>query len=114
MNETLNNSPELFKYFNNGISILCDSINKTAFGGTNTDLGIFGCTNIQIVNGAQTVGTIGEFYKNPQQNSPNAEVFVKIISLEGAPSDFSKGKLLQIILKIKLRKKISCLCVQYN
>lgn len=28
MNETLNNSPELFKYFNNGISILCDSINK--------------------------------------------------------------------------------------
>ena len=105
MNETLNNSPELFKYFNNGISILCDSINKTAFGGTNTDLGIFGCTNIQIVNGAQTVGTIGEFYKNPQQNSPNAEVFVKIISLEGAPSDFSKRQTIANNTQNKVEKK---------
>ena len=73
---------DLFKYFNNGISILCKSYKKTAFGGANTDLGIFDCENIQIVNGAQTVGTIGEFYKCPIEGSPNAEVFVKIISLE--------------------------------
>ena len=89
MIETLKTSPELFKYFNNGISMLCSSIQKTIYGGTNTDVGLFECKDIQIVNGAQTVGTIGEFYKTPIEGAPNAEVFVKIISLEGAPEDFS-------------------------
>lgn len=105
MHETLCNSPELFKYFNNGISILCDSFRKTAFGGSNTDLGIFDCINIQIVNGAQTVGTIGEFYKSPQENVPNAEVFVKIISLEGAPEDFSKRQTIANNTQNKVEKK---------
>lgn len=105
MNETLNNCPELFKYFNNGISILCSSIKKTPFGGANTDLGIFECSDIQIVNGAQTVGTIGEFYKNPNQDTQNAEVFVKIISLEGAPSDFSTRQTIANNTQNKVEKK---------
>ena len=105
MNETLNNSPELFKYFNNGISILCSSIKKTAFGGANTELGIFECSDIQIVNGAQTVGTIGDFYKDPSQESQNAEVFVKVISLEGAPSDFSTRQTIANNTQNKVEKK---------
>ncbi len=105
MNETLKNSPELFKYFNNGISILCSSIKKTAFGGANTELGIFECSDIQIVNGAQTVGTIGEFYKSPNQETQNAEVFVKVISLEGAPSDFSTRQTIANNTQNKVEKK---------
>ena len=105
MIETLNGSPDLFKYFNNGISILCKSYIKTAFGGANTDLGIFDCKNIQIVNGAQTVGTIGEFYKSPIEGSPNAEVFVKIISLEGAPEDFSTRQTIANNTQNKVEKK---------
>lgn len=105
MNNTLNKNPELFKYFNNGISILCSSINKTAFGGTNTDLGIFDCSDIQVVNGAQTVGTIGEFYKTPNQEKQNAEVFVKVISLEGAPSDFSTRQTIANNTQNKVEKK---------
>ena len=105
MNETLRNCPELFKYFNNGISVLCNSIKKTAFGGANTELGIFECSDIQIVNGAQTVGTIGEFYKNPNQESQNAEVFVKVISLEGAPSDFSTRQTIADNTQNKVEKK---------
>ena len=105
MNSTLCTSPELFKYFNNGISILCDSYKKTAFGGSNTDLGIFDCVNIQIVNGAQTVGTIGEFYKSSQGNALNAEVFVKIISLEGAPEDFSEKQTIANNTQNKVEKK---------
>lgn len=84
---------------------MCDSFRKTAFGGSNTDLGIFDCINIQIVNGAQTVGTIGEFYKSPQENVPNAEVFVKIISLEGAPEDFSKRQTIANNTQNKVEKK---------
>lgn len=105
MKETLSNNPELFKYFNNGISILCSSIKKTAFGGANTELGIFECSDIQIVNGAQTVGTIGEFYKTPNQEIQNAEVFVKIISLEGAPSDFSTRQTIANNTQNKVEKK---------
>ena len=105
MNETLRNCPELFKYFNNGISVLCNSIKKTAFGGANTELGIFECSDIQIVNGAQTVGTIGEFYKKPNQESQNAEVFVKVISLEGAPSDFSTRQTIANNTQNKVEKK---------
>lgn len=105
MLETLNDSPDLFKYFNNGISILCKSFKKTAFGGSNTDLGIFDCENIQIVNGAQTVGTIGTFYKRPIEGSPNAEVFVKIISLEGAPEDFSTKQTIANNTQNKVEKK---------
>ena len=105
MNETLRNCPELFKYFNNGISVLCNSLKKTAFGGANTELGIFECSDIQIVNGAQTVGTIGEFYKNPNQESQNAEVFVKVISLEGAPSAFSTRQTIANNTQNKVEKK---------
>ena len=105
MLDTLNGSPDLFKYFNNGISILCKSYIKTAFGGANTDLGIFDCKNIQIVNGAQTVGTIGEFYKSSIEGSPNAEVFVKIISLEGAPEDFSTRQTIANNTQNKVEKK---------
>ena len=91
MIETLTNTPELFKYFNNGVSILCNTYKKTLYGGTNTELGIFECEGIEIVNGAQTVGTIGEYYrKTPLDGHSIAEVLVKIISLEGAPEDFSK------------------------
>lgn len=105
MNKTLSNNPELFKYFNNGISILCSSIRKTAFGGANTDLGIFECSDIQVVNGAQTVGTIGEFYKTPNQETQNAEVFVKVISLEGAPSNFSMKQTIANNTQNKVEKK---------
>lgn len=105
MNETLKTSPELFKYFNNGISILCNSIKKSLYGGANTELGVFECSDIQIVNGAQTVGTIGEFYKIPKENVPNAEVFVKIISLEGAPSDFSMRQTIANNTQNKVEKK---------
>src|SRR5574344_706995 len=102
---TLSEEPELFKYFNNGISILCKSLKKTAFGGSNTDLGIFDCVDIQIVNGAQTVGTIGEFYKTPKESSYNAEVFVKIISLEDAPEDFSTKQTIANNTQNKVEKK---------
>lgn len=105
MNETLRNSPELFKYFNNGVSILCSSITKTAYGGSNTDLGLFECKDIQIVNGAQTVGTIGSFYSTPAPDVPNAEVFVKIISLDGAPEDFSIKQTIANNTQNKVEKK---------
>lgn len=116
MKETLENTPELFKYFNNGVSILCQSYKKTAYGGNNTDLGIFECNGIQIVNGAQTVGTIGEFYKDSSEENHVAEVLVKIISLEGTPAEFSEKQTIANNTQNKIDKKdfISLSPIQQN
>lgn len=105
MIDTLKNAPQCFKYFNNGVSILCDSFSKSAYGGSKTDLGIFDCSGIQIVNGAQTVGTLGEFYKVLDPNAESAEVFVKIISLEGAPEVFPEQLTIANNTQNKVEKK---------
>jgi hypothetical protein len=59
--KTLQTRPELFWYFNNGITIIADSVTKSLVGGGTRDLGSFKLTNIAIVNGAQTVSTIGKY-----------------------------------------------------
>jgi len=57
---TLEQHPEVFWYFNNGITIVARSIARTMAGGTGTEYSTFHCEDISIVNGAQTVSTIGK------------------------------------------------------
>ena len=52
--KTLTASPEKFWYFNNGITILCDSLRKKPLGGNNNETGTFECQGASVVNGAQT------------------------------------------------------------
>lgn len=56
---TLNDEPEHFWYFNNGITILCNRIAKQLVGGSARESGVFECQGVNVVNGAQTVGMIG-------------------------------------------------------
>jgi hypothetical protein len=60
--KTIENEPRLFWYFNNGITVLCNDIQRL---GAKTDkrLGQFTAKGISIVNGAQTMGSIGAFYE---------------------------------------------------
>lgn len=87
---TLQNESENFFYFNNGITILCESVEKTRAGGNSRDSGVFQCTGVSIVNGAQTVGTIGKTFQKQHESVEGASVFVKIISLQGCPADFDR------------------------
>lgn len=57
--ETLKTQAGYFWYYNNGIMIIAEDINRQAIGGSDKSVGIFDCKNVTIVNGAQTVGTIG-------------------------------------------------------
>jgi AIPR protein len=59
LEKTLTDEPEHLWYFNNGITMVCESIEKALAGGGSRELGLFHCKGIGIVNGAQTVGTIG-------------------------------------------------------
>ena len=83
-------TPERFWYFNNGITILCDKIQKTMLNGDGRDYGVFVCEGASIVNGAQTVGVVWDLEKKDPlllQTAP-AHIYVRLISLEHCPEDF--------------------------
>ena len=90
---TLINRQESFWYFNNGITIICDHIEKSKLGGNNRDFGQFNLKNVAIVNGAQTVSTIGKFVKeneNPELILNEVKVHLRIISLKDTPEKFGE------------------------
>ncbi len=82
---TLATRPEDFWYFNNGITILCDSVSKQAVGGNSRSLGTFDCVRGSIVNGAQTAGNIARAYLSSPNSVESARVLVRLLSLEGTP-----------------------------
>ncbi|PTQ78258.1 AIPR protein [Nitrosomonas oligotropha] len=86
MRLTLQESPENFWYFNNGITIIANKITKTMAGGGGTDFGTFHCENISVVNGAQTVSTIGRYHTKAPEKVSQALIPLRIISLEKADS----------------------------
>lgn len=89
--ETVEESPERFWYFNNGVTALCESIDKAPAGGTERRQGTFGLKGVSIVNGAQTVGTLARALRAGKQQELDAvRVMVRFISLESAPEDFGK------------------------
>jgi hypothetical protein len=84
MRLTLQDVPENFWYYNNGITIIANKIIKTMAGGGGTDFGTFHCENISVVNGAQTVSTIGRYYSKSPDKVSRALVPLRVISLEKA------------------------------
>ena len=87
ISNTLAHNRESFWYFNNGITIICDSITKGLAGAPGRQVGIFSCEGVSIVNGAQTVGTIGNV---GSASESEAWVQVRIISLEKCPPEFGR------------------------
>lgn len=94
---TINNAPDSFWYLNNGITIICKSAKRAAVNADNTDFGIFHCEGVSVVNGAQTVGVIGEALglQDPenvdvQNRFRDSWVHVRIIPLDGCPPEFDR------------------------
>lgn len=85
---TIQKKPENFWYFNNGVTIIADQIDKSLIGGTNRDLGSFKLTNASVVNGAQTISTIGDAASRHSEQITKIFVLVRCISLDQAPSEF--------------------------
>jgi len=85
---TIQNSPDRFWYFNNGITIISDMIEKSMIGGTNRELGSFKLKNASIVNGAQTISNIGENAEKYSDQTKKIFVLIRCISLQNTPSEF--------------------------
>lgn len=88
--KTLENSPEFFWFYNNGITLVSDLIEKNMVGGASTEMGQFSCTNISIVNGAQTVSSIGKFGEDDPEKLKDVYVPVRIIELKDAEETFGQ------------------------
>jgi hypothetical protein len=91
MEKTVLKDPERFWYFNNGITLLCNKVQKTLLNADARDYGVFDCEGVSIVNGAQTVGVVWEIHrKNPTHLATlDSRVNVRIISLENCPEGFA-------------------------
>lgn len=86
---TLKEDSNLFWYYNNGITITCETAIKSAVGGSTKDFGTFKLTDVAIVNGAQTVSTIGKYFAEEEQSHPtDVKVHVRIIALKDTNKDF--------------------------
>lgn len=85
---TIEEQPENFWYYNNGVTIVAESIKKSMVGGNSRDIGSFKANNISIVNGAQTVSVIGKYAQEGGANLAKLRLPIRLISLEGAPEDF--------------------------
>lgn len=90
--KTIAESPELFWYYNNGITIIADSIKKSIEGGGNTDLGKFTCENISVINGAQTVSSLGRYSLENEKNVASVYVQCRVIEA-GSISNELSGKI---------------------
>jgi hypothetical protein len=92
MAATLETEPEHFWYFNNGITIICDSIKPRAKGGgTSRAPKSLSCTGVNIVNGAQTVGAIAIANSKKPESLQDAWVSVRLVSLEDCPAGFAEA-----------------------
>lgn len=59
LRRTLETETTNFWYFNNGITLICDSVSRNLAGSPGNTFGVFTCEGAGVVNGAQTLGTIG-------------------------------------------------------
>lgn len=88
LEDTLKNSPENFWYFNNGITVLCDSaeyraVRKGAYSPITLTM-----AGASIINGAQTVASIHSAMQNAPTEVNEAFVSVKVITTRSTPDNF--------------------------
>ncbi|HAF15566.1 MAG TPA: hypothetical protein DCK99_18100 [Blastocatellia bacterium] len=87
INTTIETCPDDFWYFNNGITITAKSVEKTPAGGGNRDLGTFRASGAFVVNGAQTVSTVGR-YQGRRESLGQVRIPLRVISLAEADENY--------------------------
>lgn len=81
MKKVLLREPEKFYYYNNGIKLLCQSIQRKAKDSTTNTTGLFALKGVSLVNGAQTTGTVGAVFTDSPEQVSKAKIMVQIIDL---------------------------------
>jgi len=92
MAETVKTTPERFGYYNNGIVILANSIATSPGGLLNRDVLRVGLNGSSIVNGAQTVSTLGSLLGTEwEQNLSQVFVLTRCIEVPVEDPSLARG-----------------------
>lgn len=89
--DSIINTPELFCYLNNGITLIANEIKRKPLGGSSRDSGVFECNGLAVVNGAQTVGACHRAYKKNRDKTDVTYVIAKFIETKQHDSDLSQA-----------------------
>lgn len=84
--QTASTAPENFWYFNNGITLVADEASKAPAGEASRSAGAFLFRGASIVNGAQTVSSLGRVEQD--ESLGKVRVPIRIILLKTAPVGF--------------------------
>lgn len=90
INAVLENEPENFVYYNNGIKLLCEKITRKAMTSTTNATGIFSLQGVSLINGAQTTGSIGNVFEDDPNKLMNAKVLIQMIDMSNMSEEVSK------------------------
>lgn len=89
--DTVRDEPDRFGYYNNGITVLAQSVELGPGGALNRDVGYFKLSNASIVNGAQTVSTLGrDLGSDFEHNLGVASVLVRVIEVPSDEEDLAR------------------------
>jgi hypothetical protein len=83
---TAKGAPGDFWYFNNGITLITDKVTRAPKSAASRTAGTFEFQGASIVNGAQTVSTLGRV--ETEDSLGKVRVSIRIIVLDGAPANF--------------------------
>jgi|GEM_PF-958777 len=84
---TIRQEPEHFFYLNNGLTAYCERLEVHHLDRANWEEKRVRAFGFSIVNGAQTLGCVTEFFSKPPKTSPEGYVFLKVISLRRCEAD---------------------------
>jgi hypothetical protein len=88
--DTVLHEPEHFWYFNNGLTLICDSIKPGVVGRLNSEIGLFHLEGIRLVNGAQTTGIVsGNLKTLPEKERDKLWIQVRAIAVGKCPDGFA-------------------------
>lgn len=88
--KTLKEDPAKFWFYNNGITLVAEEVKKNMMGGSTKEFGIFSVKGVSIINGAQTLSTIGKVLSKNGSISEDAKVSMRMISLGENSLDLKK------------------------
>lgn len=103
--DTIKNEPENFIYLNNGVMLICQDIEPIPAKTVNKNTGSFHCTGMQIINGAQTVGSLGNALSRYEDQLKKCSVFVRLIPLNQCPENFGNKITLASNTQNKIEKR---------
>lgn len=86
--QTADEAPDRFWYFNNGITIIAEDTIQAPASGSTRDAGLLSLKGASIVNGAQTVSTLGSI--EDEEDLGKIRVSVRVILLNHAPPSFGE------------------------